>query len=561
MPIIKPLSERVIAAIAAGEIAERPSVIVKELVENALDAGATEVTLTLNNSGLDRIIITDNGRGMDGEDLALAIQRHTTSKITSVDDLEKVSTLGFRGEALASIGSVATLTIQSKTPTAQSGWQIVVDNGQVAEVEPMGMRDGTTVIVEHLFASIPARRKFLKQPATELRHILDVITALSLAHPAIGFEVINNQKNLLQLASDQTLIERVKSLMGENFSEFLLPITFQETYFEISGFLGNPQLARRTNQHQFLFVNQRFVTHPPLNRLVKNAYGSLIEPKAEPVFFMFLKLPQPLVDINVHPRKEAIKFVDENQLFGVIKTAVSETLGTHDLTYEYGQSSGSLLRDRRASPTTSNLLKRAVTTWQLGQSPSDEVVQIHNTYLLTQTSEGMVIVDQHAAHERILYEQFLAEFQNQQSQHQSVDIKPITIELSLVEAHLLTEHLETLRSIGFGIDEFGGTTFKVSALPQLLADRQPQKLITELLDEIHLGRELSELDSLSQRTLAFLACRHAVKAGDVLSPDQRKELLIKLSQTSSNFTCPHGRPVSVTFKLADFEKIFKRSGF
>ncbi len=562
MLIIKPLSDYVIAAIAAGEVAERPAVIVKELIENAIDAEASEITISLTGAGLERIVITDNGSGMSADDLPVAIQRHTTSKITSVDDLEKVSSFGFRGEALASVGSVARLTIQTKQATAKMGYQLVVENGQIQQLEPLGIPNGTTVIVENLFESLPARRKFLKQPATELKQIVETVTATALSQPAVSFHLLNNQKTLLQLSPNQTLHERIQALFGQDISQRSIPLDFQHTYFTVAGFIGQPQLARRSHQHQFLFVNQRFVTHPNIARIIKDSFGSLLEPKAEPLFILQLTLPQPLVDVNVHPRKETVKFLDENQVQEVVKKAVSQALNSQDLTYSYASESPAFVRDKTASYTTSTILKKAVNAWQLNQESSHEIIQVHNTYLLTQTDQGLLMIDQHAAHERILYEQFLAGFSTEQQAHHSTPLKtPITIELSLIDNQIVIDNLETIRQIGFEIDEFGHHSFKVSALPRLLADRDVKQLLTELIDDMHQGKAVTGLDSLAERTLAYLACRSAIKAGDYLTPNQRAELLKKLAETDSNFTCPHGRPVSVTVNLKDFEKIFKRSGF
>jgi DNA mismatch repair protein MutL len=562
MSKIKSLSESVIAAIAAGEVAERPAVIVKELLENAIDAEATQIAISLDNAGLNRIVVTDNGIGMDKQDLEAAVQRHTTSKIFSIDDLEQVKTLGFRGEALASIGSVSRLTIQSKPAASELGYQLTVDNSQAMTIEPLGIPNGTTVMVEHLFESIPARRKFLKQPATELKYILEIATATALSHPMIGFQLFNNQKLLFQVPSHQILIERIRDLFGQDIANRMIPLNFEHTYFTVKGFVGQPQLARRSQHHQFVFVNQRFVTHPAIARTIKNTFGSLIEPKAEPFFMVLLALPQPVVDVNVHPRKETVTFMDEPQILELINRAVNEALTNHNLSYTFAPEQPSLLRDKTASPATSRGLKKAVKAWQLTQESSNEILQIHHTYLLTQTDQGMVMVDQHAAHERILYEQFLAGFEHQQHTTQSAPLpQPVTLELSLVDAQVLIENLEMIRDIGFEIDEFGRNSFKVTALPQLLADRDVRQLLTELIDDLNQGKPITGLDSLAERTLAYLACRQAIKAGDYLTPNQRRELVKKLAETKSNFTCPHGRPVSITVHLKDFEKIFKRSGF
>jgi DNA mismatch repair protein MutL len=570
---IQRLPQLVISAIAAGEVAERPAVIVKELLDNAIDAGATHITLTLTNSGLDRMVVSDNGEGITMADLPLAIERHTTSKIASLDDFLNIQTLGFRGEALASIADVAELSIQSKPPTQEMGYELSFNQLHQPEIKPIGMPNGTTVNVSHLFHSLPARKKFLKTPETELRHILSTVTTLALAYPHITFDVFQDQKSLLHLSAASSAFDRITALFTADLCQFLLPLPPKttDTGFTITGFIGLPQVARRTRAQQFVFLNHRPIQYAAANRVIKDTYGSLLEPRSEPVFFLYIEAPLSEIDINVHPRKETARFSQEDSLIGALREIVEETFAQRDLTYSSTASEnlavhetpvpyGAIHRtDRTASSATSSVLKKIVTTWQVSESDPQEILQLHRTYLLSQTEHGLLLVDQHAAHERILYEQFLSVFQKIQHQPDLITLpKPSIIELSVVDAQLLQEHLAALNQLGIGIEYFGGTIFKVTTLPQVFADRQPKRLIRDLLDDLHEGRELSGVDSAAYRSLAFLACRHAVKAGDVLSPEQRRELIEKLAETKSNYTCPHGRPVSVIYHLSDLERLFKR---
>ncbi len=558
-----------ITAIAAGEIAERPAVIIKELVENSLDAGATLISIILENSGLDRMIVSDNGLGMTDEDLVLAVQRHTTSKISTVDELQNLQTLGFRGEALASIVSVSQVTIASRTPESEFGYELVATNTRVAAPKPLGLPLGTSITVEKLFSQVPVRKKFQKQPATELKHLTETLTALAISFPSVGFEVKHNQNLIFRVPPSQTATQRIASLFGASFSANLLEVNHEHPGLNVTGFIGSPQLARRTHSQQFLFVNQRLVEHPALARKVKAVFGSLLEPRSEPVFILNLTLPPSEVDVNIHPRKQTVAFADELAVLALIESATLQALSQHDLTYHYQplpttadslhDGSGIAGQDRTASPATRQQLKQVVEPWHLSLTPNQEILQVHQTYLVMQVADGLVMIDQHAAHERILYEQFLGAFHAQQHQQQESALEvPQIIELSPSDTQLLQAELETLNQLGFDISPFGGQSFKVCALPELLKDRDAKTVITEFIDELHQDTQLSGIDSAAQRTLAFLACRNAVKAGDYLTPDQRLELVSQLKITNTHFTCPHGRPVTVAFDLRTLEKIFKR---
>jgi DNA mismatch repair protein MutL len=563
MSKIRPLPKSVIHAIAAGEVVERPAVVVKELIENSLDAGATMIKVWLENSGVSKIVVSDNGQGMDETDLELSFQHHTTSKIRQESDLEKISTFGFRGEALASIAHVSRLTIQSKTADQEFGQQIIIENQEVLEKSPVGTPTGTTITVENLFANLPARRKFLKNPNTEFRNCVNAVITASLSHPEVGFSLIHNQKNIINLPENQTLSNRATSILGAELSTGLLPISNEKDFFKLRGFLGSPQLARKNSQKQFLFVNHRPVTHSHLAKTIKESYGSLLDPRSEPLFVLFLDLPPALTDINIHPRKEMIKFMDEKQILELVQRAVEETLSQQDLTYQYQPSTPSYfkLKDRTASSLTSQDLKEEIEPWQFDLGPSLEgILQVHNTYLVAQTKEGLLIIDQHAAHERILYNQFLAGLEKvSQSKNNSVELPaPIVLNFSLSDAQVIQDQLETFSQIGFQIEPFGGNSFKVTHVPQLLKDRNPVQVLQELVDDLLAGKPVKGVDTAAQRTVAYLSCRSAVKAGDPLTQEQRKQLIEKLLQTENSFTCPHGRPTTVTFTINDLEKMFRR---
>jgi DNA mismatch repair protein MutL len=571
MPRIHALPRSVINIIAAGEVVERPAVVVKELMENALDAGATQLTIRLEKSGLKKITISDNGHGMDVPDLKLSILRHTTSKIADAPDLEKIATFGFRGEALASIASVARLSMASRPLHSPSGYQITVENGQIIEETPVGMPPGTVVTVEDLFATVPARLKFLKSAQTELRLSISAVLQAALAHPEVTFQLYHHDKVVLSLPAEQSPLERTAQLLQQPTHQ-LLPLHFNHTFFTAEGFLGTPQLARRSKTHQFLFINRRPVSHTPLTKLVKELYGSLLDPRSEPLFVIHLHLPARLLDVNIHPRKEAVAFMDEAQILELVERAVRHTLENQDLTYEVDRTvsvgpwqlrdSAPQPLDRTASGSTAQALKHVVKPWQVGQVEVSEqpyILQVHNTYLMTQTPTGFLMIDQHAAHERILFEQFKQALASQAETPEVISLEvPALIAVSAPESELLDSHLALFHQLGLNLEPFGQHTFRLTTLPALLQDRHPTKLIREILDDLVEGKPVKGVDSIAERTLAYLACRSAIKAGDPLTQAERQQLLTKLAETTPNTTCPHGRPITITFELKDLEKIFKR---
>jgi DNA mismatch repair protein MutL len=575
MPRIHSLSSSVIAAIAAGEVAERPSTIIKELIENAIDAEATEIAIYLENdrsNSQPKIIVSDNGIGMDESDLALSVQRHTTSKIQTAEDLLRVTTFGFRGEALASIGSVSTLTIQTKTAEQTAGQELRIEFGQLVHQKPAATVQGTTITIENLFAETPARLKFLKKPQTELRLILDVVTTAALSHPEIGFLLSNNKKVLMNLRQQQDLPTRVQALFGTENAVLFSPIESGQPFFQLQGLIGTPQLARQTKTHQFLFVNKRPVEHQPLAQIIKDAYGSLLAPRSHPAFILHLELPPTGVDINVHPRKETVKFLEEAHILDFVRQAIQQTLQQMNTTYRAASSDQKWKVQepsptyspfsRQASPITHKDLRQTQEPWKFTTSTEQTpIFQLHNTYLILQTAEGMTIIDQHAAHERILYEQY-AQALEKKSQEMTLErhelSKPVRIQLTAADYHTLRDHFSTLRQIGFELEDFGETSIRITHVPQTLRDRNLTQLLREFTDDLLQGKPIKMADTLAHRTLAYLACRNAIQAGDPLTIEQRQELIEKLQHTQNHATCPHGRPTTVTWEIADLEKLFRR---
>lgn len=560
---IQTLPPDVIAKIAAGEVIERPVYAVKELVENALDAGATSIAIHIEESGLRRITVIDNGEGMSKADLQECFKLHTTSKLSSVDHLSHIETLGFRGEALASIAAISNMVIRSRTKKSVGGIQIELKNGKIENIAPAGMPEGTTVIVSNLFHNVPARRKFLKSAQTEFRHIVSFLTHVVLANPEVRFVLTHNKKTIFDLPKTPDLLERIKLFLGTRTFANLLPFSYQDKYVTLSGFLAKPQEKTSSTSKQFLFINKRKVTDKMISLSVKDAYGTLIDPKSLPIFILFISLPYEFVDVNVHPRKELVRFADTKLLADTIHKAVSETLTKNNLTFYDDTGFGFGLSDAKVTQSfAGRILKENQIPWDI--RPRNElgtvleIIQVHNLYLLTQTKFGIALIDQHAAHERILYEQFLTAFQSERKQSPQYHLhKPAVLELSFTEKELIEEHHGLLNSLGFALEPFKGNTYLITAVPLLFQDRKPEELVTEMLADFEQER-VRDVDQVSKKLIAYLACRAAVKAEEPLTKKQAKDLIEKLEVTNNNVTCPHGRPTKIVIDIDQLHRMFKR---
>lgn len=557
------LPKKLVAKIAAGEVVERPASALKELVENSLDAGATNITITIEQAGSKKIVVTDNGHGMERSDIPLAARAHTTSKISTEKDLESIETLGFRGEALASIAAVSRLTILSKTVNEKLGTKVTATNGTIGKPLQAGTPAGTTVIVETLFSETPARKKFLKTPATEFKHIMRVVTHAALASPSVSFTLTHNGKTVLELPKNQSLDERIRAVLGERMFSHVIPLSRTSPHLGIEGFIGKPQIAGREKDKQYLFINGRSVTSPLIANTIKDAYGGLLEPRMQPAFVLYLTLPAHSIDVNIHPRKETVHFVNERTTLEVITRTVENALGKHDLTYSINNMSSSfMLNDKGMDGYTAGILKDMVSPWQVSHKDDvkePDILQIHNCFLLIETKKGLLLVDQHAAHERILYEQFKEAFKKAQIKQETYTLpEALVLDLGTVESSVLKTYVSTFRQLGFEIEPFGGTTFKVRRVPLLFKDRDSAALISEVLEEFMHERTPTKLDSETERTISYLACRSAIKAGDYLTHEERKNLLEKLAETTTQYTCPHGRPTHIEITRSELDRMFKR---
>lgn len=566
MQTIFKLPDHLVAQIAAGEVVERPSFVVKELVENALDSGATVIKADLVNGGLSNITVTDNGCGMSEEDVIVCSRLHTTSKLLHTDSLSAIKSLGFRGEALSSIAAVSRVTIQSRLNDVPVGTKITLENGNVVHTGRAGMPPGTIVIVGDLFAALPGRRKFLKSPRTELRNSLDIFIRFVLAYPGVRFTFTHNKKVLLDIPADSMLQDRLKILEGEVLANQSIQVSYNKSYAGIEGLCVHPQLAFNGTEKLYIFVNKRAVRDKLIASAVKDAYGNLLEPAMYPFVVLSITLPFEYVDVNVHPRKERVAFSDARFIYTAVYDAVTQALSERNLTFHTVGLKDSEYGLAETNPTQSfagRVLKEAVNPWNthlVGQrDPAGEIVQIHNTYLLVPSKLGVLVVDIHALHEKLLYEKFKKEFVQKSKSLGSVKIsKPVTLSIPAADLPILEENTTMFRLMGFTFRKVK-ETFVLVSVPDLLHDRDPETIIKELLDDAKNERPMRSADTISERMLEYLACRTAYKAGQALTQDQMKELVAEMDSHPEIVTCPHGRPVKLELSLDQLHKLFRRT--
>ena len=604
---IRRLEEGTINKIAAGEVVERPASAVKELVENALDAGAHRIQITIAEGGAALIIVEDDGEGMDADALSLAVERHATSKLArdaeGADDLTHIATLGFRGEALPSIGAVAKLAITSRTKTS-SAHVIAVEGGVTAGPKPVGFlgsgQSGTRVEVRNLFYATPARLKFLKSPRAESLAVSDVVKRLAMARPDVAFVLTDDGRVVLSLAAEETLFEgslrRLAKLMGRDFADNAAPIMAEREEVRLSGFAGLPTYNRANAQAQFLFVNGRAVRDRLLLGAVKGAYADYLARDRHPAVALFLSCEPEFVDVNVHPAKAEIHFRDSGLVRGLIVGALKAALHeeSHRASTTVADEALAALRpggapappsyrsympqqarfsgfSEAAAAFAAPLDMSASTRPSHSHSAHDHHhvaheggaplgvarAQVHDTYIVAQTQDGIVIVDQHAAHERLVYERMKRSLNNGGVKRQALLI-PEVVELDEGEASRVLARADELATLGLVVESFGPGALLVRETPALLGDVDAKALVRDIADEL---TETDSANSLKERldhVSATLACHGSVRAGRRLNPDEMNALLREMESTPHSGQCNHGRPTYVELKLADIERLFGR---
>ncbi|MCX6907182.1 MAG: DNA mismatch repair endonuclease MutL [Verrucomicrobia bacterium] len=595
---IRLLSEQVINQIAAGEVIERPASVVKELLENSLDAGARQVRVAFRAGGRSAISIADDGWGMSRDDALLCLERHGTSKIAAAEDLESVRTLGFRGEAIPSIAAVSRFTLTTREHDAPSGTRIEIAGGKLLNVQEVGAAPGTTVEARSLFFNLPARRKFLRTPQTESAHIHHIVTLHALAHPAVAWRLQDEERAVLDLAPARTLAERIREIYGAEFFQDLVPVGEPQisnleseiaAAARVSGFVGRPGVSRATREQQHVFVNGRPVESRGINFALLEAYHTALMRGRFPIAFLFVEVPPGAVDVNIHPAKREVRFRNEYAVRAAVTAAVRCALEP--------QTAAAPVQPVRLTlqPETVDAVPAPVEqrlplsqSWSVERRtpnvppanapapvPMPEVPDVPRSthpnswrvigvigqlYVLIESSEGLVLLDQHAAHERVLFERMLKQLEQGVAPSQRL-LMPATLELEARDAAFVRENMAVFQQMGIGLSEFGPKAFLVDALPPWLPARVDlRQVFSDVLDEVRAGgASLSKL-RLGEDAIATTVCRHAVKAHDPLSVPELDSLLRELRACDLPYTCPHGRPTMIQLSYAELEKKFGRRG-
>lgn len=574
MPI-KVLPEHVASAIAAGEVVERPASVVKELVENALDAGARVIDIHVEGAGRVLIEVSDDGRGIEPADLSLALARHATSKLQTADDLFDIRTLGFRGEALASIAAVSRLTLVSRVADQATGLRISAEGGVLGKAEQVGSPPGTLVRVRDLFYNVPARRKFLKTDATERRHINDWVAKYALAYPEVRFTLAHDGRVQLQTTGNGQARETLAAVVGLESARQMISLPAPATSTEISvhGFISPPSVQRANRRELTFFVNRRWVQDPSLSAAVVQAYQGLLMVGRYPMAILFIDVPPSLVDVNVHPTKAEVRFQDPGRVFSVVQRSVRATLlneapppslDFHPMWGESatgvgGETQGFTAATWEMTPGVRHLPELEPAKRPSGSMPLLRPVgQVGAAYLVAEGPDGLYLIDQHAAHERVLFERFMEDFTSGQLESQTL-LEPIVVEMSQAQAELLESKIEVLGRLGFDVEPFGGRSFRVRSLPALLMGLSPGVALQTVVDEFE--EDETPLQSEVEARLAARVCkRAAVKAGQVLSVMEQAELIRDLEACASPRTCPHGRPTLIHLSVDTLERQFGRRG-
>ncbi len=660
MPIRR-LSQSLINKIAAGEVVERPASVIKELMENAVDAGATRIDVTAQNGGLDLMRVVDNGCGIAAEELTLAVTAHATSKLAEADDLFRVATLGFRGEALASIGEISRLVLRSRTAANQGGAEIEVAGGHMGDVAPCGCPAGTTIEVHNLFYNTPVRRKFLRTPQTEFGHISEAFTRIALALPRVHFTLRHNERQVFDLPATENAAERIAALFGRELAERLIFVASADGDVRISGCVAHPSQSRGNNRMQYLFLNGRHIRDSALQHALAEAYRGLLMVGRYAIAFLTIEMPPDMVDVNVHPTKLEVRFRDGGRLYSQLLSTLRGKFLTTDLTTQ-GQAPpgtdepGGVHDEARAAQVREELvawakgkvagwqgtgeggaesaapLAASATTadepWARGEplrqysfaagdanadrrpleltnihwprpafpsegssgSPSEGIIaredpahvamdephrslpaegtyssagtyrpalQIHNRYLVTESEEGVTIIDQHALHERILFEQIRARIDAGALETQNL-LVPEPVDLSPAEAAIALEHRDVLGRLGLRIEPFGGDTVLITGFPAMLANMNPGEVLHALLERLVSGGGQPDRRDLLDDMLHTVACKAAIKAGDRLTTAEIAALLEQRHTVHDSHHCPHGRPTELIFTREELDKQFKR---
>ncbi|MEO8771479.1 MAG: DNA mismatch repair endonuclease MutL [Ferruginibacter sp.] len=606
--IIQLLPDNIANQIAAGEVIQRPASAVKELLENAVDAGADEIKLFINDAGKALIQVIDNGKGMSETDARMAFERHATSKIKNIDDLFRIKTMGFRGEALASIAAVSQVELKTKRADDEAGVYIEIENSMVKLQEPIATTNGSSIAMKNLFFNVPARRNFLKSNAAELRHIVDEFTRVAMAFPEIFFSLNSNGQEVFHLEKG-TLKHRIVQILGNSYNAKLVSVQEDTDYLNIYGFVGKPETAKKTRGDQYFFVNNRFIKSAYLNHAVMNAFNDMIAKDSYPMYALFIDLDPAQLDINVHPTKQEIKFEDEKIVYAFVQSAVKHALAQFSITptldFELDASiqhldavSKPLTEERRSTTASSSLFqtftqknqahfiekKSELKHWkEFYEKPADgnaseitepttnqntfvplhqdyiadeHVMQLHQAYVLVQNDKGFLLLQQQNAHERILYERYLHALDGKPVATQQ-SLFPSTIELTPADAVMLNELIPDLTALGYQLEPFGNNTFVIHGTPADISNSNEKVVLEKMLEQYkHFSTEIKF--SNREKLLRSLAWQQSIKSGTILSQKEMQSLVNDLFACEMPNSTPNGKPTYMTFKKEDLDKMFGR---
>jgi len=558
MPI-KVLAPEVVSKIAAGEVVERPASVVKELIENSLDAAATQVSIEARGGGLNLIRVIDNGTGIPATEATLAFHRYATSKVSNLADLDAISSLGFRGEALPAIAAVAQAELLTRTPEELAGAYLNLKNGVAVEMGKRACPQGTSVTVRHLFQNVPARLKFLKSPATESSRVSNLVSQYSLAFPEVRFSLFLDGRMALQTAGNGVLRDVLVKVYGLETAEAMIPVG--EVNSQVWGFVSPYSLARSSRGHLSFFINRRWVQSRLLSRATEDAYEGLLMTGKHPIAVLNISLPAQDIDVNVHPAKLEVKFRNEQDLFTAVQRAVRSAL-VKEMTVPQVMRPPSVVDVPTFISQKEHLSRQEEIFEGFAPRPSPGPLpilrvfgQLSATYIIAEGPDGLYLIDQHAAHERILFERVRAQQASRAVEVQGM-LEPLTIEVTPRQEEMLKAGGEILESYGFAMEPFGTRTYLLRTVPALLHEGNIAQAVIEILDS--LGEE-GESGKREERIALSLACHSAVRAGQVLSPEEMHQLVRELEQAGSPHTCPHGRPTIIRFTSSQLEREFGRS--
>ena len=569
MGLIRILSEKVASQIAAGEVVERPASVARELIDNSIDAGATRILIKIENGGRNLIRVADNGAGMDRDDLLLCTERHATSKISDLADLFSVRTLGFRGEAVPSIAAVSRMVIISRTPDQLAGFRLTLQGGKIKGIEETGAPVGTTVEVKDLFFNTPARKKFLRTATTETDHIVDSLSRIALPFTALSFRLDDGDKTLLSLPSVDSDVSRLSALFGHEVAASMIRMEREVEGLRLSGYLSPPEWDRARGDHLFVYVNRRSVRERFLTHAVIEGYGSRLMKGRYPYAVIFIEIDPSLVDVNVHPTKQEVRFHQNRLVHDAVKTVVEESLRQKaallfqvpaPIIEGLGEKAGRI--EEPVSEYATHFTATAISRKPEPQVPlmikESPVVlgQLKETYILCETKDGLLLVDQHAAHERRVYEKLKASYDNGSLECQPFLLPP-RVEFSPSESRAVLKKMGELSQLGISLEPFGGGTFMVRSVPNILVDVHWEAFLRELIPLLE-EQGAVKGDQAVDKLLALMACHGAIRAGQRLSKEEMISLVEQLDEVEVPTNCPHGRPVFKRLSFYEIEKMFRR---